>query len=232
MNLFHHSYSSPQENLAIDEELLKCVNKGHHPGGLCRIWESDVYFVVLGLSKHISDDVHLGNCKADEIPILRRCSGGGTVLQGPGCFNYAFILPIHTHPELLSIGTTTRHALSLVQSAISPIISETKQQGISDLVINNMKFSGNAQRRLKHAILFHGTILYEFDIDLVSKYLKNPPIQPTYRQRRPHQTFIQNIQATRDQLVHAFEQMTKDPIPLPQISNETLSKYNNLSQVH
>ena len=65
MNLFNHSYSTPAENLAIDEELLKAVDKGAYPDGILRLWESLEYFVVLGLSKTIEDDVHNDACKTD-----------------------------------------------------------------------------------------------------------------------------------------------------------------------
>ena len=183
MHLVNITYPSPAENLAIDEQLLKAVDQGEYKDGVCRIWESPTYFVVLGLSKKIEHDVHEDACRNDGIPILKRCSGGGTVLQGPGCFNYGFVLPINNDSNLASITSTTSYVLSLVQKALSPHVSGTEQKGISDLVINNIKFSGNAQRRLKHAILFHGTILYDFNLNLVTKYLKEPPIQPEYRKK-------------------------------------------------
>ena len=164
MQLLNLTYQTPAENLAIDEQLLKAVDQGDFPSGICRIWESPTYFVVLGLSKTIEHDVHEDTCRNDGIPILKRCSGGGTVLQGPGCFNYGFVLPINNDSNLASITSTTSYILSLVQKALSPHVSGTEQKGISDLVIDNIKFSGNAQRRLKHAILFHGTILYDFDL--------------------------------------------------------------------
>ena len=91
MIIFNKSYKTPEENLAIDEYLLQEVNNGNYTDGICRIWESPNVFVVLGLSKKIEDDVNSNSCKRDGIPILKRCSGGGTVLQGPGCFNYSFI---------------------------------------------------------------------------------------------------------------------------------------------
>ena len=143
-------------------------------------------FCCFRLIKKIEHDVHEDACRNDGIPILKRCSGGGTVLQGPGCFNYGFVLPINNDSNLASITSTTSYVLSLVQKALSPHVSGTEQKGISDLVINNIKFSGNAQRRLKHAILFHGTILYDFNLNLVTKYLKEPPIQPEYRKKKDH----------------------------------------------
>ena len=91
-----------------------------------------------------------------------------------------------------------------VKHILSTAISDIELNGISDLVIGDIKFSGNAQRRLKHAILFHGTILYDFDLSLVTQYLKEPPIQPDYRNNRPHHDFIQNLPIRYDQLIDLF----------------------------
>ena len=100
----------------------------------------------------------------------------------------------------------------MVQKALSPIINTTEQQGISDLTIDNIKFSGNAQRRLKHAILFHGTILYNFNLSLITKYLKEPPIQPKYRRHRHHNEFVRNIDCTQHDLINAFSAQTSNHI--------------------
>ena len=93
MLLFQHTYPSAIENIAADEFLLNEVNNGRYNNGICRLWESNEYFVVLGLSKKVNDDVHKATCMQNDISILKRCSGGGTILQGPGCFNYGYILP-------------------------------------------------------------------------------------------------------------------------------------------
>jgi lipoate-protein ligase A len=220
LTLFHYSYESPLENIAVDEALLHMVNNGLNQNGILRLWESKRTFVVLGLSKKIAHDVHEHACNLDNIPILKRCSGGGTVLQGPGCFNYSYILPISLSPHLESVSHTTNYVLSLVQSALHTIVPHSQQKGISDLVDNNIKFSGNAQRRLKHAILFHGTILYQFDLTLVESYLKHPPIQPEYRKNRTHLSFIKNISTTYESLVKAFtvqtrENITNTDVPIP-----------------
>ena len=204
MYLLSKSYTTPQDNLDCDEQLLQQVNNGTLTQGVLRIWESPSYFVVLGLSKKADVDVHEAQCKQDNIPILKRCSGGGTVLQGPGCFNYGFILPMSFHADLASLHNTTTYILHTVQRILEPKVPDCALMGISDLAINHVKFSGNAQRRLKHALLFHGTILYNMDLGLVSKYLKEPPVQPDYRNKRPHQRFIQNLPITRTECEGLF----------------------------
>jgi lipoate-protein ligase A len=208
MQLFNKTFDDPRNNLEIDEKLLKLVDKGHFTEGILRIWESKTYFVVLGLSKKIKDDVNELNCIKDNVPILKRCSGGGTVLQGPGCFNYGYILPISHTPQLNSIHQTTDYILQKVKGALTPTINNIQLQGVSDLTVNNIKFSGNAQRRLKNAVLFHGTILYDFDLSLVAKYLKEPPIQPDYRLNRPHKDFINNAPIKKQELIETFKKNT------------------------
>src|ERR1044071_4819214 len=85
--LWEDSSRAPVENLACDEALLDECESSDVPG-FVRFWESSSYFVVLGYGKHLEQEVFSEVCAQENIPILRRCSGGGTVVQGPGCFNY------------------------------------------------------------------------------------------------------------------------------------------------
>jgi len=55
------------------------------------------------------------------------------------------------------------------------------------------KFSGNAQRRTRRALLFHGTILYGMNLDLVGQLLPLPQDRPQYRGSRSHADFITNL---------------------------------------
>ena len=50
--------------------------------------------MVVGYANQVEVEVNVPACTARGIPILRRCSGGGTVVQGPGCLNYAVVLRI------------------------------------------------------------------------------------------------------------------------------------------
>src|SRR5262249_20908823 len=93
------SLASPQENLDLDESLLLMAEK-QEGGEVLRFWESPVAFVVLGLSGKADVDVNEVNASKDHVPVLRRSSGGGTVVQGPGCLNYSLVLSKQKHPEL------------------------------------------------------------------------------------------------------------------------------------
>jgi lipoate-protein ligase A len=150
------------------------------------------------------DDVHIAACEQDGIPVLRRGSGGGTVLQGPGCLSYAFVLPLTFHPDLANIRTTNRFILERIALALQRWEPATAFRGISDLAIDGTKISGNAQRRKRKALLFHGTILHAMDGRLIARYLKQPARQPDYREGRPHETFVRTIAVSIHDLKRAI----------------------------
>ncbi len=192
MKYLNLSFPTPEENLACDEVLLEwCEND--HDDEVVRFWESSKYFVVLGYSNSVRTEVNQSACRRHQIPILRRPSGGGTVLQGPGCLNYSLLLK--TNPSHhRNITATNRYVMERMKNALEPGLgSAVEIQGDTDLTLRGRKFSGNAQRRRRHALLFHGTILLRFDIDVIEKVLRMPKRQPDYRLQRPHRDFLTNI---------------------------------------
>src|ERR1051326_2411706 len=114
MNCIDLTLPTPEENLACDEALLEGCNAG---AGLetLRFWEPQGYFVVVGYSNRVGQEVKVKACAQQAVPILRRCSGGGTVLQGPGCLNYSLILPTAAAPALASISGTNDYILQTHQ---------------------------------------------------------------------------------------------------------------------
>lgn len=194
---------SPEENLALDELLLEKAESGLISEGL-RFWESPTYFAVLGHSKKAQEELHLDHLAADNIPALRRISGGGTVLQGPGCLNYALILNIEGK-TLTDITADNCHIMTRIKNALATLTDQKIEvSGITDLTIDGLKFSGNAMRRLKRAMLFHGTVLYDFDISKVEAYLKSPKEQPDYRKKRSHETFLKPFSVTPEEIKKAL----------------------------
>jgi lipoate-protein ligase A len=184
---------SPEENLACDEALLEaCESRSGEE--VLRFWEPAEYFVVLGYANRHRSAVNLAVCEARNIPILRRCSGGGTVLQGPGCLNYSLILRIVADGPFSGITETNTLIMQRNCAALQTLLSgPVRIQGVTDLTVGSRKFSGNAQRRRRACLLFHGTFLLTFDLPLVDAVLATPPSQPDYRQNRDHQQFLTNL---------------------------------------
>ncbi|MFH0732963.1 MAG: lipoate--protein ligase family protein [Candidatus Omnitrophota bacterium] len=186
------SPDTSEKNIAFDEHLLNEAEQGRQ-GACFRFWEIPNYTVVLGRGCSIENDVCLDNCIKDNIEIIQRISGGGTVLLGIGCLNYSLVLPYTMNKSLASIKGSYKYILgNLVNSFNKKGISLTYNP-VSDLAFNNRKVSGNAQARRKKYLLHHGTFLYDFDIEKISRYLKEPKKAPEYRDNRPHRDFVCNL---------------------------------------
>ena len=192
MKILDLTFPTAQENLACDEALLDAAEAGYS-GEVLRFWSPHDYFVVLGYSNKIKEEILPSSSKTTPVPVFRRCSGGGTVLQGPGCLNYSLILEIQ--PEALrSITSTNRYIMEGHRDCLSHLLGRpVRVEGITDLTLDSVKFSGNAQRRKKRALLFHGTFLLDFDISRVESSLTLPERQPSYRKNRVHSAFLTNL---------------------------------------
>ena len=226
------SLPTPEENLACDETLLQLCEEGQG-GELLRVWEPARYFVVLGYASKSSAEVNHHFCQQNTIPVLRRCTGGGTVLQGPGCLNYSLILRLDESSPLQSIPETNRFILSRHRAALAALLgAQVEMQGHTDLAIGGLKFSGNSQRRKKLFLIFHGSFLLHLDISLVEKALPLPPRQPAYRGNRSHADFLMNVkvptQALKEALMRAWnatESLTQ--IPLERVTALAQGKYSS-----
>lgn len=183
------------DNLALDEALLLQAESGDGVEVL-RVWEYPRPVVVLGAGCNWAEEVYEANCTADSVPILRRSSGGGTVLLGRGCLLFSVVLAYDRSPRLDEIGSSYAYILERI-GAVFPGLTPA---GTSDLAMAGRKCSGNAQQRKRRHLLHHGTLLYDFDTALVSRYLRPPPRQPEYRGGREHTTFLTNLPLTADEL--------------------------------
>ncbi|MBI5387749.1 MAG: lipoate--protein ligase family protein [Verrucomicrobia bacterium] len=211
------TFPTPAENLACDEALLDWGDESGEQA--LRFWEPAQHFVVVGYANKVAVEVNTPACAAAGVPIYRRCSGGGTVLQGPGCLNYSLVLQVPEHGWLASISGANQFIMHRHREAVEAVLAcsgglataaaptvqgeklaavarpppRVEVCGHTDLALDGHKFSGNAQRRKRRALLFHGTFLWNLDLPLIGKFLRLPSKQPAYRQGRPHTDFVMNL---------------------------------------
>jgi lipoate-protein ligase A len=191
--------SCAAHNLALDGKQFRAMECGAGQESL-RFWESPVPVMVLGRSGVIARDIDEEACVAAGIEILRRDSGGGAVLLGPGCLNYSLVLALDRHPELRDVRASYRRILGWVIAALA--VPELEINGLSDLALTGKKVSGNAQRRGAKALLHHGTLLYGFDPRVLERYLKMPARQPDYRRSRGHSAFVGNLPLSASEIIN------------------------------
>lgn len=210
---------NPYLGLALDEAIALYFGKEHPENfsGLIRFW-SNPYCIVLGRTcnphANISDDLmaNFGVSMRKKSwdarpPLLRRASGGGTVIHGPGNLNYSIFLPVKKYPALYPLRDSYSILLGLVVRALQTQGIQAETRGQSDIVIDNSgneygdkrKISGNAQFRKHGMIMHHGTLITHSDlIPFISRFLKHPPAEPDYRAGRQHENFISSLPDTFD----------------------------------
>ncbi len=212
MDLLDLTLDTPAENLALDEALLDEAEASDRPRECLRLWESDRPIVVVGRNSRVEAEVHEDACSAGGVPVLRRTSGGCAIVAGPGCLMYAVVLSYELRPELRMLDAAHRFVLETIAAGLRPLLPNVERRGTSDLALRELKFSGNSLRCRRRALLYHGTLLYDFPLGLVSKYLKMPPRQPDYRGDREHESFIANlpvgVEVLRRQLALAWNATT------------------------
>jgi lipoate---protein ligase len=202
---------SPAANLALDEALLDAAEAEGPAAEVLRVWASPQPVVVLGRSSRVDQEVDATACRERGIPILRRSSGGAAIIAGPGCLMYAVVLSYDVRPEARGIHSSHAYVLDRLVGALRPHVGSVERAGTSDLVLVDetgatapRKFSGNSLRVKRTHFLYHGTLLYAFDLSLVTACLKSPPRQPEYRQARGHCDFVVNLPVARQTLESAL----------------------------
>lgn len=218
---------NPAAQLALDEALLEEAHEGRLLRPVVRAWMARDFVVVLGSSSCVDEEVDRQACATHGVAILRRPSGGATVVLGPGCLMWSVITP---HPEATPpIEQIHAAMLEPLAAAIStrthtPVV----RRGLSDLAIRSdggeRKVSGNSLRVRRHGVLYHGTLLDSLDLGLVSRVLRHPPREPDYRGRRPHGAFLANLGLGRETLTAAVREAFAAAEPRDAWPNATVDR--------
>ncbi len=198
MRLLDLTLPTAEENLALDEALLDEDETSGLPRETLRLWESDRPLVVIGRSSRIDAEVRREVCEELRIPVLRRTSGGAAIVAGPGCLMYALVL------RSLPIDEAHLYVRGRIARALRQLVPGVEKGGTSDLAIGGRKFSGNSVRCKRDRMLYHGTLLYGFPLELIARLLTMPPRQPDYREGRGHESFVTNLPLTSSAIREAM----------------------------
>jgi lipoate---protein ligase len=240
MQQFERSLATPAGNVAFDEAILEWAEQ-RSKGEFLRLWESAEPMVVVGRSSHVAKEVDVAFCQREGIPVLRRSSGGAAIVTGPGCLMYSVVLSYAARSELKDISRAHSFVLNQLKKMIGPLVSDAGTvacAGTSDLVLDAggdptraRKFSGNSLRMKRTHLLYHGTLLYEFDLALIEKCLRTPPRQPEYRRQRVHRDFVMNLPLSRERLVEAVAAAFRlasppDEVPLSHVEKLVAERFS------
>lgn len=142
----------PETNIALEESIARSVSSGAAPPTV-RFWRNG-NAAILGRSQTVGTELDLRQCSDLGLPVIRRPSGGGTVLHHPKNLNYSLYLP---EP---GSGTVREEAVRLSR----PVVGALQEFGIEPRIQPNGlytgadKIGGTAQSR-RWGLLHHGTLL-------------------------------------------------------------------------
>ena len=125
------------------------------------LWQNEPT-IVIGKNQNGYAEINMPYVRENNIHIARRITGGGAVYHDLGNVNYTFI--------------TSRNETGIdFEYFTAPIIEALENLGISailsgrnDLLVDDKKFSGNAQHTRGRRVLHHGTLLFDTDLDVLS----------------------------------------------------------------
>ncbi len=136
------------------------------------ITEPKETFVSIGMLDNLEKIIDHQACQSLNIPIIRRETGGGTVLLSSEQVFYQLILPkslvpfkvIDAYVKLSKPVIRTYNRLGL----------DAEYRPINDILVKGKKISGQASADIEKCFVFVGNILIDFDTALMSKVFKLP----------------------------------------------------------
>lgn len=154
----------PRINLAIEHFLLQEMPV-EEPILLFYINEPSI---IIGRNQNTIEEINREYVEQQGIHVVRRLSGGGAVYHDLGNLNFSFIMPDDGN----SFRDFAKVTKPIIQALHELGVSGAELKGRNDLVIDGMKFSGNAMYATNGRMFAHGTIMFDSDINEVVNALK------------------------------------------------------------
>ena len=155
------------------------------------LWVPEQLYLVLGQSNKVENSIFEEKVLADKIPVIKRPSGGETVILSPK----TLIISVRMLVEKLENPQVSFKKInnSIISTLESMGVEDLQYRGISDICIGEKKILGSSIYRKKNLVFYHAVLNIAEDIELISKYLRHPPREPEYRKGRSHDEFVTNL---------------------------------------
>lgn len=160
MRFFINTQTDPAFNLALEEILCR-----EFPEPLLMLWRNRSS-VIVGKNQNTFAEVNGAFAEANKIPVVRRMTGGGAVYHDLKNVNYSLIL----HERQPNSDSFARFARP-VTSALNKLGVPAAFSGRNDILVEGRKISGSAQCCIRERTLFHGTLLFDTDMEMLGKLL-------------------------------------------------------------
>jgi lipoate---protein ligase len=161
MLFIDNPYFDPYFNIAAEEYFLKYLNKE-----IVMLWRSSPSIIV-GKHQNTLAEINLPWVLKNNIPVIRRLSGGGTVFHDPGNINFTFIREVDKE-KMVDFKSHTLPVIEFLHS----LGVDARFEGKNDLRVNGLKISGNAEHIHRNKVLHHGTLLFDSDLEQLNEAIK------------------------------------------------------------
>lgn len=154
--------TNPYFNLAMEEYLFNLDDNVDY----FLLWQNEPTIVV-GKYQNTAEEINSEYVKEKGIHVVRRITGGGAVYHDLGNLNYTFINKGREKKEF-----DFRKFTMPIVKALGRFGVEAELSGRNDITIAQKKFSGNAQYVKQGKVLHHGTLLFNSEMEELTKALK------------------------------------------------------------
>jgi len=155
------------------------------------IWQPDKTYLVMGQSNKIETSLFTEKVESDDITVLKRPSGGETVIITP---NTLIISAVFINPEIIRPHQYfTIFNNLIIKGLLNAGIKHVVHKGISDLAIGEKKILGSSIYHKKDKIFYHAVLNVSESIENIEKYIRHPLREPDYRKGREHAEFVTSL---------------------------------------
>ncbi|MBI3211334.1 MAG: lipoate--protein ligase family protein [Simkania negevensis] len=195
LHLLHLRSHPIYEQLKIEELLLRTDERNW-----CIFNEGSPPAIVMGISGKVEELINLEKNSFSLLPVIKRFSGGGTVVVDFDTLFVSFIFQKKHYPLPLYPEPILRWSEEFYQKAFAIPTFQLKE---NDYVIGNQKCGGNAQYIRKSSFVHHTTFLWDFQKKQMDLLL-HPPKAPSYRKGRSHEEFLCRLKEYLPSQEHFF----------------------------
>jgi lipoate---protein ligase len=166
MLIINRHNTDPYFNLATEEYVLKNFEEDSF-----MLWRN-APSIIVGKHQNTLAEINVDYVKQNNIPVVRRLSGGGAVFHDLGNLNFTFIQK-GREESLIDFRKYTEPILEVLRE----LGIDARFEGRNDLTIGGKKFSGNAEHIWKNRVLHHGTLLFSAHMPNLAAALNADPLK-------------------------------------------------------
>ncbi|MHA1332866.1 MAG: lipoate--protein ligase family protein [Candidatus Odinarchaeia archaeon] len=159
-------------NMAIDNAILETLSQNSSVPTL-RFYRWKPSAVSIGYFQSIYDEVDVDACAELGVDVVRRITGGGAVFHDfNGELTYSILIPESDRRVPKDILKSYEILCKGIVIALNNLGLDAEFRPVNDIIVGGKKISGNAQTRRQGVVLQHGTILVDFEPEIMFRVLK------------------------------------------------------------